>query len=187
MTEQSKGKSPIPKLELEKFTFSPPGPMGWSLSEYEKMINEGQTEIVPSTNSSFRPEINLEGKQIVELGLDESKIGADILELKVDSDAHIPSNRMDIDVDDDDEDEEEIKVKKKEKKKTKKNDDNYDEEEDLELGGDTEDDEVNSIVEVEFDLEPEPVKPKNKVTIVIEDQNLRKPWITPIIQRKNEK
>jgi hypothetical protein len=30
----------IPKLELEKFTFSPPGPMGWSFSEYEKILDD---------------------------------------------------------------------------------------------------------------------------------------------------
>lgn len=33
-------KNFIPKLELEKFTFSPPGPMGWSFSEYEKILDD---------------------------------------------------------------------------------------------------------------------------------------------------
>ncbi|PEQ98440.1 hypothetical protein B1R38_05510 [Bacillus cereus] len=29
----------IPILDLEKFVFSPPGPMGWELSEYEQQKN----------------------------------------------------------------------------------------------------------------------------------------------------
>ncbi|MDE3838283.1 hypothetical protein C0966_02650 [Bacillus methanolicus] len=33
-------KNLIPKLELEKFAFSPPGPMGWSFSEYEKILDD---------------------------------------------------------------------------------------------------------------------------------------------------
>jgi hypothetical protein len=38
--KMSDDKKPIPKLELEKFTFSPPGPMGWSFSEYEKILDD---------------------------------------------------------------------------------------------------------------------------------------------------
>ena len=35
---EKKKKAKIPKLEIEKFTFSPPGSMGWSYSEYESMM-----------------------------------------------------------------------------------------------------------------------------------------------------
>ncbi|WP_243522984.1 hypothetical protein [Bacillus pseudomycoides] len=35
-------KMVIPLLELDKFIFSPPGPMGWALSEYEQTMNETQ-------------------------------------------------------------------------------------------------------------------------------------------------
>ncbi|EIJ81745.1 hypothetical protein PB1_02360 [Bacillus methanolicus PB1] len=37
---EKEDKNLIPKLELEKFTFSPPGPMGWSFSEYEKILDD---------------------------------------------------------------------------------------------------------------------------------------------------
>ncbi|MET3699140.1 hypothetical protein SAMN05877753_101156 [Bacillus oleivorans] len=37
-----KKKAKIPKLEIEKFTFSPPGRMGWSYSEYESMMDNPQ-------------------------------------------------------------------------------------------------------------------------------------------------
>ncbi|MDX8364407.1 hypothetical protein SLH52_04435 [Cytobacillus sp. IB215665] len=36
---QSDKANKIPKLDLAKFTFSPPGPMGWSISEYEQILD----------------------------------------------------------------------------------------------------------------------------------------------------
>ncbi|WP_377889558.1 hypothetical protein [Alkalihalobacillus sp. R86527] len=43
----------IPKLELEEFRFSPPGSMGWSYAEYEKIIDSGQQALEVDTNSSL--------------------------------------------------------------------------------------------------------------------------------------
>ncbi|VXC78790.1 conserved hypothetical protein [Bacillus mycoides] len=40
----------IPILDLEKFMFSPPGPMGWEMSEYEQTL-EKQKEIVLDESS----------------------------------------------------------------------------------------------------------------------------------------
>ncbi|WP_053073777.1 hypothetical protein [Bacillus sp. LL01] len=39
----------IPKLELEKFTFSPPGPMGWNMAEYEKMLQNPDQLVLNET------------------------------------------------------------------------------------------------------------------------------------------
>ncbi|MFS1515553.1 hypothetical protein V1503_03395 [Bacillus sp. SCS-151] len=37
--QSDKANNKIPKLDLAKFTFSPPGPMGWSISEYEQILD----------------------------------------------------------------------------------------------------------------------------------------------------
>ncbi|WP_339149666.1 MULTISPECIES: hypothetical protein [unclassified Sutcliffiella] len=39
----------IPKLELGKFTFSPPGPMGWNMAEYEKMLQNPDQLVLNET------------------------------------------------------------------------------------------------------------------------------------------
>ncbi|NBI29906.1 hypothetical protein [Chengkuizengella marina] len=55
----------IPKLELEKFKFSPPGPMGWSFAEYEKML-ENHEKIVLNESAVEENLANLEGKRLQE-------------------------------------------------------------------------------------------------------------------------
>ncbi|WP_417897282.1 hypothetical protein ABN702_13075 [Bacillus haimaensis] len=58
----------IPKLELEKFTFSPPGPMGWNMAEYEQLLeNPDQLVLNESTVNSQLD--SLKGIQLVELSL----------------------------------------------------------------------------------------------------------------------
>ncbi|MDX8362533.1 hypothetical protein [Cytobacillus sp. IB215316] len=37
--QSDKANNKIPKLDLAKFTFSPPGPMGWSITEYEQILD----------------------------------------------------------------------------------------------------------------------------------------------------
>lgn len=39
----------IPKLDLGKFTFSPPGPMGWNMAEYEKMLQNPDELVLNET------------------------------------------------------------------------------------------------------------------------------------------
>ncbi|MEH7380582.1 hypothetical protein V7138_08890 [Bacillus sp. JJ1533] len=39
MTKRNEKESTIPKLDLNKFDFTPPGPMGWSYSEYEMTLD----------------------------------------------------------------------------------------------------------------------------------------------------
>lgn len=58
----------IPKLELEKFTFSPPGPMGWNMAEYEQLLeNPDQLVLNESTVNSQLD--SLKGIQLVEYSL----------------------------------------------------------------------------------------------------------------------
>ncbi|PLR76077.1 hypothetical protein CU633_17520 [Bacillus sp. V3-13] len=57
--------SSFPKLELSKFSFSPPGPMGWSFSQYQNIL-ENPADIAKSNlNSSVGLE-TWEGQQIIE-------------------------------------------------------------------------------------------------------------------------
>jgi hypothetical protein len=174
MANQSKENAPIPKLELEKFTFSPPGPMGWSLSEYEKMLNENGAGIVTTSPNRFRPEVNLEGKQLVEMGLDQSK-----------SESHpvkeypTVSNKVEktvVETYKEDEDEGALKHDEQENLEEKPINQVQMLEEELEL-----------VPEPEPEPEPEPVKPKTKVTIIIQEESLRKPWTSPTIQSRKKK
>lgn len=49
MDDKKNGQPSIPKLELEKFIFSPPGPMGWSFSEYEHMLEDPANIVLNET------------------------------------------------------------------------------------------------------------------------------------------
>ncbi|MFS1514179.1 hypothetical protein VQL36_17375 [Chengkuizengella sp. SCS-71B] len=50
---------------MEKFKFSPPGPMGWSFAEYEKML-ENHEKIVLNESAVEENLANLEGKPLQE-------------------------------------------------------------------------------------------------------------------------
>ncbi|PGL73824.1 hypothetical protein [Bacillus thuringiensis] len=50
----------IPILDLEKFVFSPPGPMGWELSEYEQQKNIVLNESSVLENLAIIKEVELE-------------------------------------------------------------------------------------------------------------------------------
>jgi hypothetical protein len=169
MTDRSKESAPIPKLELEKFTFLPPGPMGWSMSEYEKMLNEDGAGIVPTSNNSFRPEVNLEGKQLVEMGLSQSKNEIYIVKENLTVSNEIEKTVVETNK----EVEDEVVLKHAESENLEEKAINQVQMSDEEL-------------KVEQEPEPEPVKPKYKVTIIIQEESFRKPWISPTTQsRKN--
>ncbi|MDA2385885.1 hypothetical protein PDN41_30285 [Bacillus cereus] len=57
----------IPILDLEKFVFSPPGPMGWELSEYEQQKNIVLNESSVLENLEIIKEIELE--ELPKIGL----------------------------------------------------------------------------------------------------------------------
>lgn len=45
--------STIPKLDLEEFQFSPPGSMGWSYAEYEKIVDSDDQVLTVNTTSNL--------------------------------------------------------------------------------------------------------------------------------------
>ncbi|KMM38876.1 hypothetical protein [Guptibacillus hwajinpoensis] len=54
MAQSSKqDHSTIPKLDLEDFQFSPPGSMGWSFAEYEKIVNSDEQVLTVDTTSTL--------------------------------------------------------------------------------------------------------------------------------------
>lgn len=176
MGEKSKRNAPIPKVELENFNFSPAGPMGWSISEYEKMLNEEQLENISTTNINFRSKINLEGKQLVELGMDESKLDKDNRANKnkdeESSSETIYRKKEELDLEDVEplENSGELELDQYQER---------DPETELEIVSDTESEietELESEIEPEPEPEPEPEEPKNKVTIIIKEGSLKKPW-----------
>ncbi|PFB30274.1 hypothetical protein [Bacillus cereus] len=57
----------IPILDLEKFVFSPPGPMGWELSEYEQQKNIVLNEFSVLENLAIIKEGELE--ELPKIGL----------------------------------------------------------------------------------------------------------------------
>ncbi|WP_242316177.1 hypothetical protein [Bacillus cereus group sp. BfR-BA-01355] len=57
----------IPILDLEKFVFSPPGPMGWELSEYEQQKNIVLNESSVLENLAIIEEVELE--ELPKIGL----------------------------------------------------------------------------------------------------------------------
>ncbi|WP_078381398.1 hypothetical protein [Sutcliffiella halmapala] len=140
----------IPKLELGKFTFSPPGPMGWNMAEYEQLLeNPDQLVLNESTvNSQLQ---SLRGIQLVELSL-SGELKAKHLENKEEA------QLAEVDL------EETLEVISVEP----------------ELAESVV--EVEEFIEEEMEevLEEEPV-PKRKVTIIIKETALKKPWIAPDI------
>ncbi|MGX5440593.1 hypothetical protein [Bacillus cereus] len=56
----------IPILDLEKFMFSPPGPMGWEMSEYEQTL-EKQQDIVLDESSILENLAIIQNIELVEL------------------------------------------------------------------------------------------------------------------------
>ncbi|MBS9806197.1 hypothetical protein J4052_24985 [Bacillus toyonensis] len=56
----------IPILDLEKFMFSPPGPMGWEMSEYEQTL-EKQKDIVLDESSILENLAIIQNIELVEL------------------------------------------------------------------------------------------------------------------------
>lgn len=55
----------IPKLDLEEFHFSPPGSMGWSYAEYEKIVDHDDEKLEITTTSNLSNTIP--SKNLVEL------------------------------------------------------------------------------------------------------------------------
>jgi hypothetical protein len=66
--------SEIPKVELVNFSFSPPGPMGWSSAEYESMLEDPETFL---SKYKIRHEEPATGNvELVELPIKKRKLQA---------------------------------------------------------------------------------------------------------------
>ncbi|CAG9620284.1 hypothetical protein [Sutcliffiella rhizosphaerae] len=148
MTENSK----IPKLELEKFVFSPPGPMGWNMAEYEKMLKNPDQLVLNETTVHSQLEA-LSSNALVELSLSG----------KLSTNKHRSKDEEVLD----DEDIIEIKVEEE----VEEIDYEHENEENLE-------EDIEEELEEEEVIEEEIEVPKIKVTIVVEDSNLKLPWIS---------
>jgi HD superfamily phosphohydrolase len=157
----------IPILDLEKFVFSPPGPMGWELSEYEQQKNIVLNESSVLENLAIIKEIELE--ELPKIGL---------LDLEEES----PQKTTIIDEVKDEEVQKTRKTTKTKKKKKKRKKTT------IELEGESsqkttiidevKDEETQNAIEIE--------KPKVKVKIITSDQPLKSPWIANLVKSAKE-
>ncbi|MFB6588825.1 hypothetical protein ACFCVQ_24995 [Bacillus thuringiensis] len=161
----------IPILDLEKFVFSPPGPMGWELSEYEQQKNIVLNESSVLENLAIIKEIELE--ELPKIGL---------LDLEEES----PQKTTIIDeVKDEVKDEvvqktRKTKKKKKKRKKTTIIDKVKDEETQNAIEIEEQYPEQNGVVPAQIE------KPKVKVKIITPDHPLRSPWIANLVKSAKE-
>ncbi|MGQ7871663.1 hypothetical protein [Bacillus sp. 1A] len=171
----------IPILDLEKFVFSPPGPMGWELSEYEQQKNIVLNESSVLENLEIIKEIELE--ELPKIGL---------LDLEEQS-----SQKTTIidEVKDEVKDEEIQKTRKKKKKKKKKKTIELEEKSPRKttIIDEVKDEETQNAIEIEEqNLEQNEVvptqieKPKVKFKIITPDQPLKSPWVANLVKSAKE-
>ncbi|QKH05136.1 hypothetical protein FOC93_02900 (plasmid) [Bacillus cereus] len=149
----------IPILDLEKFVFSPPGPMGWELSEYEQQKNIVLNESSVLENLAIIKEIELE---------ELPKIGLLDLEEQSSQKTTIVDEVKD-EVKDEEKVEEIQETRKKKKKKKKKA---------IEI--EEQNPEQNEVVPIQME------KPKVKFKIITPDQPLKSPWIANLVKSAKE-
>jgi S-adenosylmethionine:tRNA-ribosyltransferase-isomerase (queuine synthetase) len=143
----------IPKLELEKFTFSPPGPMGWNMAEYEQLLeNPDQLVLNESTVNSQLD--SLKGIQLVELSLS--------------GELRAKHTTKTLPATDDVEEVPEIIIEEPELEEKVP-------EEEV-----AEEVVVEEVAEAIMEV-PEP--PQKKVTIIIKETSLKMPWISPLLSK----
>ncbi|HDR8042671.1 hypothetical protein ACTFSP_22580 [Bacillus cereus group sp. MYBK108-2] len=169
----------IPILDLEKFVFSPPGPMGWELSEYEQQKNIVLNESSVLENLEIIKEIELE--ELPKIGL-------------LDLEEKSPQKTTIIDEVKDEEIQKTRKTTKKKRKK-KKNKIELDEKspQKTTIIDEVKDEETQNSIEIE-EQKPEQnevvptqiEKPKVKVKIITPDHPLKSPWIANLVKSAKE-
>ncbi|EOP73692.1 hypothetical protein [Bacillus cereus] len=172
----------IPILDLEKFVFSPPGPMGWELSEYEQQKNIVLNESSVLENLAIIKEIELEElPKIGLLDLEEQSLQKTTIidEVKdkeiqnaIELEEQSPQETTIID-EVKDEEIQKTRTKKKKKKKKKKKMKNA-----IELK--EQNPEQNEVVPTQIE------KPKVKVKIITPDRPLKSPWIAKLVKNAKE-
>ncbi|MBG0967083.1 hypothetical protein [Bacillus sp. SRB1LM] len=171
----------IPILDLEKFVFSPPGPMGWELSEYEQQKNIVLNESSVLENLAIIEEVELE--ELPKIGL-------------LDSEEKSPQKTTVID---EVKEEKEVKaeeIQKKRKKKKKKKKTIEQEEKSLQKTitiDEPKDEETQNTIETEEQktekneaIPTQIEKPKVKVKIITPDYPLKSPWIANLVKNAKE-
>ncbi|HDR8156532.1 TPA: hypothetical protein QC057_005661 [Bacillus cereus] len=169
----------IPILDLEKFVFSPPGPMGWELSEYEQQKNIVLNESSVLENLEIIKEIELE--ELPKIGL-------------LDLEEKSPQKTTIIDEVKDEEIQKTRKTTKKKRKK-KKNKIELDEKSSQKttIIDEVKDEETQNSIEIEEqkteqnEVIPTQIeKPKVKVKIITPDHPLKSPWIANLVKSAKE-
>ncbi|OJD87016.1 MULTISPECIES: hypothetical protein [Bacillus cereus group] len=179
----------IPILDLEKFVFSPPGPMGWELSEYEQQKNIVLNESSVLENLAIIKEIELE--ELPKIGL------LDLEEQSSQKPTIIDEEKGEVkdELKDEVKDEEIQKTRKKKKKKKKKKTIELEEQSPQKptIIDKVKDEETQNAIELEEqnpeqdEVVPTPIeKPKVKVKIITPDQPLKSPWIANLVQSAKE-
>ncbi|MBE7127568.1 hypothetical protein [Bacillus mycoides] len=196
----------IPILDLEKFVFSPPGPMGWELSEYEQQKNIVLNESSVLENLAIIKEIELEElPKIGLLDLEEQspqkttiidEVKDEEIQNTIELEEQSPQKTTIIDEVKDEEIQMTRKTKtKKKKKKRKKNTIELEEQSPQKtiIIDEVKDEETQNATEIEEqnpeqnEVVPTQIeKPKVKVKIITPDHPLKSPWIAKLVKNAKE-
>ncbi|PEO80814.1 hypothetical protein [Bacillus toyonensis] len=187
----------IPILDLEKFVFSPPGPMGWELSEYEQQKNIVLNESSVLENLEIIKEIELE--ELPKIGLLDLEEQSSQKTTIIDEEKNEVKDEVKDEVQDEVKDEvqgEEIQktrkvTKKKKKRKKKKNTIELEDKspQKTTIIDEVKDEETQNAIKIEERNEFVPAqieKPKVKVKIITPDQPLKSPWVAKLVQSAKE-
>ncbi|PGM85041.1 hypothetical protein CN957_06370 [Bacillus cereus] len=199
----------IPILDLEKFVFSPPGPMGWELSEYEQQKNIVLNESSVLENLAIIKEIELE--ELPKIGLldleeqspQKTTIIDEVKDKEVQSAIELeeqsPQKTTIIDEVKDEEIQKtrkkKTKKKKTKKKKKKKNTIELEEQspQKTTIIDEVKDEEIQNAIELkeqnpeQNEVVPTQIeKPKVKVKIITPDHPLKTPWIAKLVKNAKE-
>ncbi|MED1269062.1 hypothetical protein P4U03_21260 [Bacillus mycoides] len=180
----------IPILDLEKFVFSPPGPMGWELSEYEQQKNIVLNESSVLENLEIIKEIELE--ELPKNGLLDLEEQSSQKTTIIDEEKEEEKDEVKDEV----KDEEIQKTRKKKKKKKKKKKTIELEEKSPQkttIIDEVKDEETQNAIEIEEqnpeqnEVVPTQIeKPKVKFKIITPDQPLKSPWIANLVKSAKE-
>ncbi|QWH54373.1 hypothetical protein [Bacillus mycoides] len=198
----------IPILDLEKFVFSPPGPMGWELSEYEQQKNIVLNESSVLENLAIIKEIELEELpkigllDLEEQSLQKTTIIDEVKDKEIQNAIELEEQSPQKTTIIDEVKDEEIqktrtkKKKKKKKKKTKmKNTIELEEQspQKTTIIDEVKDGETQNAIELkkqnpeQNEVVPTQIeKPKVKVKIITPDYPLKTPWIAKLVKNAKE-
>jgi len=174
-------QSIIPKLDLEKFEFSPPGPMGWSFSEYEQML-DNLDSIVLDQNTVKEQLSLLEGKELVELSMDGVSSNYKLSVNAFDTLKKFLSENLNVDVI-----EVEVTVSSPRVEKIMESNPLNNKDELMKNSFDYKDELMKNDLDYEDEIEIKKEEIKSRVRIVKVDEGIKNPWISPVLSSTNVK